>query len=192
MGGYEFGWLGELAPARPIDSAADVSLSFPQVFRSHAPYVLGLLRRLGVPPRDVEDVAQEVFLAIHAGLPSFQGRSRLKTWLCSICFHKVEDYRRQSYRRREVVTAQEPATIDEETPHEGIARKQRVLLLESILARLPDAQRQVFVLYELEELPMTHVARIVDCPLFTAYGRLRSARREVRTQFDRVMKRGGP
>lgn len=195
MGGYEYGWFGELAPATAMEPTDDAALTFTQVFRSYAPYILGLVRRLGVRPSDVEDVAQEVFLAIHASLPKFEGRARLKTWLCSICFHKVEDYRRQAYRRREVVTRAsevEPDTVDEDTPHEDIARKQRVQLLESILARLPDAQRQVFVLYELEELPMIDVARIVECPLFTAYGRLRSARREVRALFERAAKRGAP
>jgi RNA polymerase sigma-70 factor (ECF subfamily) len=190
MGGYEYGWFGELASARAMEPAQDSSLAFSQVFRSHAPYILGLVRRLGVRACDVEDVAQEVFLAVHAGLPNFQGRSKLKTWLCSICFHKVEDYRRQIARRREIITADEPTGVIDETPQDGIARKQRVLVLEAILARLPDAQRQVFVLYELEELPMCDVARILGCPLFTAYGRLRTARHEVRTLFERALKRG--
>lgn len=186
MAALEYSVLAELAGPAPTGLSDATPLTFAHVFRTHASYVLGLVRRLGVSARDAEDVAQEVFLAVHAGLPQFEGRSKLKTWICSICLHKVQDYRRQSSRRRETVSADPQAPPLTDTPQDDLLRKQRVQLLEDIIGRLPDAQRQVFVLYELEGLSMSDIARIVACPVFTAYGRLRIARREVRKQFERT------
>jgi RNA polymerase sigma-70 factor (ECF subfamily) len=189
MAALEYGVLAKLAAPAAAGLSDSTPLTFSHVFRAHAAYVLGLVRRLGVSARDAEDVAQEVFLAVHAGLAQFERRSKLKTWICAICLHKVQDYRRQSVRRRETISADPPALADDDTPHDGLLRKQRVRLLEEMLDRLPDNQREVFVLYELEGLSMSDIARTLACPVFTAYGRLRNARREVRKQFERAMLR---
>jgi RNA polymerase sigma-70 factor (ECF subfamily) len=63
--------------------------------------VLGLVRRLGVQEREVEDVAQEVFVIVHRQLPAFEGRSTLKTWLCGIALRTAANHRRKAYRRHE-------------------------------------------------------------------------------------------
>jgi RNA polymerase sigma-70 factor (ECF subfamily) len=186
MASFEYSVFAELAAPAPAELSDSVPLTFSHIFRTHAGYVLGLVRRLGVGPSDAEDVAQEVFLAVHAGLLQFEGRSKLKTWICSICLHKVQDFRRQMFRRRETISADPPPLTQADTPHDGLMRKQHVQLLDEIVERLPDPQRQVFVLYEVEALPMSDIARILRCPVFTAYGRLRDARREVRRQFARA------
>jgi RNA polymerase sigma-70 factor (ECF subfamily) len=54
-----------------------------------------------------------------------------------------------------------------------------------LLGRLDDEKRTVFVLYELEELPMIEVAQAVGCPLQTAYSRLHAARKAMRTLIQR-------
>ena len=49
-------------------------------------------------------------------------------------------------------------------------------LLVWALDQISEAQREVFVLHEIEEVPMSQVASRVECGLFTAYSRLRLAR----------------
>jgi hypothetical protein len=122
MASYEYSVLAELAAPAPAGLSDSAPLTFSYIFRTHAAYVLGLMRRLGVSAHDAEDVAQEVFLAVHAALPHFERRSKLKTWLCAICLHKVQDYRRQEYRRRETVSADPPLLADTDTPQEGLRR----------------------------------------------------------------------
>jgi RNA polymerase sigma-70 factor (ECF subfamily) len=177
-------------PSDRSSSRAQAPLTFIDVWTTHAGYVLGLLRRLGVASRDLEDVAQEVFVTVHAKLPAFEGRSQLKTWLCGICLRKAAEYRRKAYRRRELPTSDEPqGTHTEPLAEEELLRRQRAELLLQALASLPDKQREVFVLYELEELPMLEVARALRCPRFTAYTRLRAARASVRAFFEREQRR---
>ncbi len=164
-------------------AGAHAPLSFGDVFAAHAGYVLGLLRRLGVSATDVEDVAQEVFIVIHTRLPSFEGRSSLKTWLCGICVRKAADYRRKAYRRREALLgpSHEPSTPA--VAESDLERVRAAAQLERALSQLSEKHLQVFVLYELEELPMAEVARAVGCPRFTAYTRLHTARRKLRALF---------
>jgi RNA polymerase sigma-70 factor (ECF subfamily) len=157
--------------------------SFAEVFEAYAAYVLRLLTRLRVADADVQDVAQEVFLAIAQGLPRFEGRSALKTWVCGICLRKASDHHRRLGRRRE--TVKDCEQVDPTEPLAELLRKEDARLLDAALASLSEKQLQVFVLYEIEELEMAEVARALGCPRFTAYTRLRDARARVREFFIR-------
>lgn len=165
-------------------------LRFEAVFAEFAPYVLRVMPRLGVGTADVDDVAQEVFMAVHKGLADFEGRSRLRTWIYGICLRVAGNYRRRAHRRREVrgLDIEETfAPVQGETLERTRSRK----LLMSALEGLSERKREVFVLYEIEELSMAEVAQAVDCPLFTAYARLYAARREMKQAIERATQEGG-
>src|SRR3954469_16481511 len=72
-----------------------------QVFDEHARYIWRTLRHLGVSDADTPDLCQEVFVTVHDRLPSFEGRSSLRTWLYGICIRGASEPRRRAYVRRE-------------------------------------------------------------------------------------------
>jgi RNA polymerase sigma-70 factor, ECF subfamily len=150
--------------------------SFPTLFADHAPYVLRVMRHLGVAERDIQDQCQEVFVAVFRGLPGFAGRSALRTWIYGICVRVASNHRRKAYVRRERSVSEPPETVDPEA-HEAFERGQRWPALQRLLDTLDAEKRDVFVLYELEELSMREVAEACGCPLQTAYSRLHAARR---------------
>ncbi|MEO7733801.1 MAG: sigma factor-like helix-turn-helix DNA-binding protein, partial [Kofleriaceae bacterium] len=85
--------------------------------------------------------------------------------------------------------ANQARTSDEAAPRE-LARARAVL--DEILDELDDAKRAVFVLFELEEMPMSEVAKAVECPLQTAYSRLAAARKQVERAVRRRQLGGVP
>jgi len=174
-------WSQESEKA-PAPAAADAA-TFREVFSRYAPYVLGLVRRLGVRDAEVEDVSQEVFIVVHRQLPHFEGRSSMKTWLCGITLRTVANHRRKVMRRRE---ASMDGTRELHAAAEQDYRLERMddaTSLQRALDRLSPKLREVFVLYEIEELPMLDVARALGCPRFTAYTRLHAARAALRQQL---------
>lgn len=179
---------GGAARVRARDAAEPCTFTFEEVFAAYAAYVLGLLSRLRVPAADVQDVAQEVFLAIAQGLPRFERRSSVKTWVCGICLRKASDYRRKLGRRREVPASDtEIAELaDPGEPQTALLQRERAQRLQEALATLPEPQLQVFVLYEIDEMEMAEVARALGCARFTAYTRLRTARARLRAHFERA------
>jgi RNA polymerase sigma-70 factor, ECF subfamily len=151
--------------------------AFTAVFNEYAPYVWRVLRRLGVDQADVEDVCQEVFMVVHRRLPEFEGRSSLRTWLYAICVRRAGNYRTRAVRRHEVLNADRTDQAFEPTQLDQLERTRALRWLDRVLAELPPAQRDVYVLYELEQMTMQEVADVVGCPLQTAYSRLHAARR---------------
>lgn len=183
--------MGPILSMRERSKQAELptgTTQFDEIFRECAPYVWRLLGRLGVPASDVPDVAQEVFLVVHRRLPEFEGRSSVRTWIYSICVFVVRDSTRKRLRRREQVQVELPehGTPSEDAPDEALQRRHARQMVSEALAELSEEQREVFVLYELEELPITEIAQMLECPASTVYSRLSVARRSLRAAFARM------
>jgi len=153
--------------------------NFRDVYLQHFDFVWGALRRLGVREQDVQDITQKVFIVVYMKLPQFEHRSSLRTWLFRVCLNAASDYRRSAPVRREVAT--EPAEIDflsggHDDVHENSDARRRVGVAEAILNKLPEAQRLVFVLFELEEMSGGEIAELLGISVGTVRSRLRLAR----------------
>ncbi len=168
-----------LLPSSTAASAPAVESRVAALFHEHGRYLFRLLRRLGVADADVDDVLQEVFVIVHRKLPAFDANVVLRAWVYGICLRRAANYRKRNRARREIPTEEENerAEVDPRSPAEAIDEGKAREILEDILRGLPDEKREVFVLYEIEELPMQEVADAVGCPLQTAYSRLYSARK---------------
>ena len=144
-----------------------------------------VLARLGVQERDVPDACQEAFLVVHRRLPDYDpARCALSSWVYGICLRVASDYRRRHPNRRE--------TSDEALQHLALDAPQERNLetsrawgkLAAALDAMDSGKREAFVLYELEAVPMNEIAKILGCPLHTAYARLHAARRLVLRAFQ--------
>ena len=153
-------------------------MSFRAFYDEHVALVWRTLFRLGTARADLPDAVQEVFMVAFRKLPEFEGRSKPSTWLVGICYRVVSDRRRMAHVRREI--GHEGAMLlqrDERPgPDEMAERRERVELLDELLAELRPEQREVFVMFELAELSGKEIAAIVGAPLKTVFSRLRLAR----------------
>jgi RNA polymerase sigma-70 factor (ECF subfamily) len=159
------------------------------VFTEHAAFVLRSVRRLGVRESEVEDVAQEVFVVVHRKLATWNGTSTMRTWLFGIALRVASAHRRKAHVRRELPDggrAERAMDMGLSTPAEqpeAVRNNELRRQLDRALDTLDENKRAVFVLYELEGVPMTEIAQGLGCALFTAYGRLREARQQLRACF---------
>ncbi len=170
----------------PQESTAHPELEFRDVYRENAAFVWRVLRRLGVPPADAEDVTQEVFMVVLRKLDAFAHRSSLRTWLYGIAYRSASEHRRRAHVKSEVPTGAPDAGAADPPQPESLDRKRAREQLDAILAQLDGDKRAVFVFYEIEELSMNEVAEVVGCPLQTAYSRLRAAREHVEAAARRL------
>ncbi len=162
-------------------------LSFPELYRDNVAMLWRTLRRLGVRPADAEDACQDVFVVVHNKLDQFDWSRPMRPWLLGISVKIAAKYRRRVHVKRERLT-DIPLAVTQPVGATGLELQQAKMLLERILAGLPSAQREVFVLFELQEVPMTEVAEIVEVPLQTAYSRLYAARKRVAAEARRFQK----
>ena len=142
------------------------------------------LRRLGVPPRDRPDNAQEVFLVIHRKLRGGTDRALLPALVNTVCVRVASTYRRIAYNRHRTTLDAEAlqAALQVEADQElAIERRTFEAHVASLLDRLDQQKRTIVLLHDLRENTMADVARELGCPLQTAYSRLKSAHRALRS-----------
>lgn len=156
--------------------------AFTAIFRAHRALVWRVLRRLLGNDPELEDVVQNAFLEVHRALPSFEGRSKLSSWIARVAlnvgYHHLRrkksrpaDYRAEplSFDGREA-----GATGDPETAARAAEVRERV---QQILTTLPEKKRTVFMLIDLEGMAQEEVAEIVGASAATVRTRLFYARK---------------
>ncbi len=185
----------EFAASGPLMMRALVAddaraLGADDVYEQHADFVWRTLQHLGVRSADLEDLGQEVFVTVHRRLSTFDGRSKLTTWLFGICWHLVLRHRRRAYLRFELSQAEPPERIDPHTPEDRYAGEQARVRLERLLDKLSPERRATFMLFEVEGVSCEEIAELTGVPVGTVYSRLHLARKQVVATATRLRRAG--
>jgi RNA polymerase sigma-70 factor, ECF subfamily len=159
-------------------------------YELHADFVWRTLQHLGVRSSDLEDLAQEVFVVVHRRIGSFDGRSKLTTWLFGICLHLVQRHRRRAYFRLEFPHAEPPERVDLQTPELRYESAEANARLQLLLDKLSPERRATFVLFEVEGASCEEIAELTSVPVGTVYSRLHLARKEVKAAAARLRRSG--
>ncbi|HSO37096.1 MAG TPA: sigma-70 family RNA polymerase sigma factor [Labilithrix sp.] len=167
-------------------TAAFEAPGFDEVYRAEFGFVWRSAKRLGLRDAGLDDAVQEVFVVVHRRLAEFEGRSSLRTWLFGITLRVVRDHRR-SARRRDPGPPVDPDSLRATGggPAESAEKAEAVRLLHALLDELDDERREVFVMAELEQMPMPEIAEALGINVNTAYARLRVARQEFEQALGR-------
>jgi RNA polymerase sigma-70 factor (ECF subfamily) len=153
-------------------------------FRREVAYIFNTLQRLGARTSEVEDLAQEVFIALRRSWQHYDPTRPLRPYLFGLVFRVFSGYRRKY--KREVVFATLELRDGALNADELLQSKQARAVLMTALETIPLPRRAVLVMHELDEVPMRQVAAALSIPLFTAYSRLRTARKELEATVRRL------
>ena len=81
--------MGYLRPLRSAPPAPACESACLAAFDRELDYLFGTLRRLGAAPREVEDLAQEVFVVLHRNWPTVDTTRPLRPYLFGVAFRVV-------------------------------------------------------------------------------------------------------
>jgi len=171
--------------ARPaVDPSEDAACL--RLFQSQLDYIHNTLRRLGAPPGDVEDLLQEVFLALRGAWYRCDRSRPIRPYLFGIAFRILAAHRRK--REREVPFGNGDVADVHADLDERLLNRQARRMVFAALDRIPLARRAVLVMHELDDVPVATIASTLRIPLFTVYSRLRKARRELAVAMRRMLR----
>jgi RNA polymerase sigma-70 factor, ECF subfamily len=171
-------------------AAAPASLGFEPLYEQYYTYTSRTLRHLGVPLYDIEDAAQEVWLAVHRQLEQFAGRSSHRTWLFGIMVNVARNRRRSSKRHPRPAPLPEGLTAQGPDPELAQHGADALALVQRFLEPLDEGRRVLFVAHLLEDLDAAEVADLLGVDVATVYQRVRALRRAFRRWFDEQQREG--
>ncbi len=169
------------------------AMKFGDVYDKFHDKVNRYLERM-VGKNDAEDLTQEVFLKIDKGLPDFQGKSSLSTWVYRIATNAAVD-RMKSRSHREATATVALEEVNREPEDRGAEaaslsaereaiRKEMNECIREFVAKLPADYRVVIVLSEMKELKNQQIADILGISLDAVKIRLHRARTRLKAEFE--------
>jgi len=181
------------------DPSADLSnITFEGVYDDWLERVSRWVGRLGVRDSDRDDIVQDVFIIVHRRLAEFDG-TNIAGWLYRITRRKARDYRRLAWLKHIFSSSRqisENMLSTQRLPLNDLETKDKIELLERLLATLNEDQRAAFVLFEIEGKSGEEIAQLQQASLHTVRTRIHRARLKVRRlarldenvrhRFDRV------
>jgi RNA polymerase sigma-70 factor, ECF subfamily len=174
--------------------------AFEELVRRHQQRVFALVGGILRRREDAEDVAQHVFLKAFVSLKRFDQRSAFSTWLYKISVNECWDYLRKKKVRplvyesdlsEEQVSRLDGIVSQDRPPQAPSERAEAKELVERMLERLPEQDRQLLLLKEVEGFSVEELAKILDLNVNTVKVRLFRARGRIMEHYRKRMGLGG-
>lgn len=140
------------------------------------------VRRMVDDDHDAADTLQEVWIRILRGLPSLREPGRLRPWLFGIARRALVDRLRRAYARPKSL---QPPPEDTPTPEVDRDLIDDLGEVRDELSAMPIVEREVLMLFYLEELPLAQIAEVLAIPEGTVKSRLFRARKMLRDRLER-------
>jgi RNA polymerase sigma-70 factor (ECF subfamily) len=151
-------------------------------------------RWLSHSPADADDVVQEAILRAFRGFDSLRG-SNVKAWLLTIVKNCHLTALKQQQRRAFVPLPEEQDAQDSPAmiattpdPESTSIRRDEERTLDRLMSALPEEQREVLALREIEEMDYREIAAVTNVPIGTVMSRLARARAALKVRW---LKEGG-
>lgn len=172
-------------------AAGDSSLFEAFVLKETSTF-LGFFRRLGVGPSEAEDLVQEVFLKLFRNANTYQPTGRFQAFAFRVARNAwIDRSRRAALRPRnlEGLSKDEDspafdAPSDDPRPEVHAQNKEEALRVGEALLQLSEAQRLVFELGVIQELPYGEIASALEIPEGTVKSRMFHAVRNLRQLLE--------
>lgn len=167
--------------------------AFAHLARRHGPALYRYVLRLLSDPADAEDCVQEVMLAAWKGLPSFRNESSIRTWLLVLGRNQAQKLSQR--QRPSFPQSGSRPTLDFDAavaqirdlradPERDTIEGGLQIALDAALLLLPERQRSVWILREVEDLSYAEIASVVGLTPTAVRGLLQRARTAIATSLQ--------
>lgn len=170
--------------------------AFELLVTRHRKAVYNFIVRFVRDPAQAEDVLQETFLRIVKSADAYEKQAKFTTWMYTIARNLCVDASRRGKHRKAASldapvngeadapalierVADAGATIDRQAIGRQMAER-----MQQAIAELPDEQREIFLLREVNDLQFNEIAEIVGCPENTVKSRMRYALEKLREALE--------
>ncbi len=134
---------------------------FPVIVDQYSQPLYWKIRSIVLSHDDADDVLQNTFMKAWKNLPTFQGKSKISTWLFRIAINEALDFLRHQKSMIQTSSDAEPGIANRLLADEYFDGDRGQAVLQEAIATLPDVQRTVFTLRYYDELKYSEISKIL-------------------------------
>jgi RNA polymerase sigma-70 factor, ECF subfamily len=169
-----------MAERVPADHLPDTGIGFPDLVRRHQSMVFSIALHFLTDRSAAEELAQDVFLQLHANLLSLKSEDHVIFWLRKVTAHRCIDYkRRRTVPQVSLEEVAEPA-VPARAEDPFLQRK-----LRQVIASLPEKPRLVMILRYQEDMGPEEIAEALSMPVATVKSHLQRTLALLREKVSR-------
>ncbi|PFN06384.1 RNA polymerase subunit sigma [Bacillus cereus] len=145
-------------------------------------YILKVVFSILRHQEDAQDITQEVFVKVHASLPTYQFRG-FKTWITRIATNHAIDYKRKQAQQKEelsLLVAEQKYNKSAHNTETLLLTKEQKLLIEQKVREIPENYRDVVLAHYLEEKSYQEIATQQNAEVKTIEMKLYRARKWIK------------
>lgn len=165
--------------------------AFGLIVKQYQEYAFKLAFRIVCNEEDAKDVVQESFIKIWRNIHSYYPSVKFATWMYKIVTHSAIDHYRKNARRGSV--SLDESSIDTlhqadlEAVHNNQSNRELSELIRKIAGGLPEKQRLVFVMRDLQGMNSDVVQEILEMPATQVKSNLYHARKTIREKIRALL-----
>ena len=168
----------------PNDLENEASLE--TIIKDNEPKIINLIYGMTGDYHIAQDLAQETFIKAFRSRQSFNGQSKISTWLYRIAVNTTIDYQRKQFGRKENPAEELETKLDEtQNPDQKCQKTAMRKMLFKAISQLPNEQREVYTLKEINGCSTKEVAEILNISVELAKWRLHRARMLLRKSLTK-------
>ena len=172
-----------------------------QLVKEEEGRLLGFIRKRVPREEDARDIAQDVYYQLTAGFDDIRSLASLTSWLFAVARNRITDHYRKKKPERlsdqvvrssggegELLMLEDILPALTRSPEDEYMRGVIWETIEASLEQMPEAQREVFVMNEFEDMSFKEIATLTGEGINTLLSRKRYAVTYLREQLKELYK----
>ena len=156
--------------------------AFEELYRIYHPRLTRFLLKFARRPQIIEEVLNDSMMVVWERADSFNGASKLSTWIFGIAYRKAMKAINRQDEPVEDREAEDRMSLDA-SPEDQLGARKRQILLKSAIDELSPDHRAVLELTYYQEMGYREIAQIMSCPVDTVKTRMFHARRHLKRRL---------
>ena len=145
--------------------------AFSVIVKEHSEEIYRHIRRMVLVHEDADDIAQNTFIKAWMNIDTFQGKSRISTWLYRIAINETLTFLNKNKGTLVSLDTPEGAIAEQLESDTFFNGDKADAMLQEAIARLPEKQRLVFNMKYYDEMKYEEISSILD----TSVGALKAS-----------------
>ncbi|MDH3359967.1 MAG: sigma-70 family RNA polymerase sigma factor [Desulfobulbaceae bacterium] len=143
-------------------------------------------------PEEANDLVQDIFVTTYRSLPSLREPPKFSAWLNQLALNHCRNRYRKLQRSGFFTSTSTddiivPELLSSDTPEHNMERDERIKMVRKVIASMPETEKEIIILRDLQELSYEEISDTLGLPLGTVKSKLNRARHTFKNKIKHLL-----
>lgn len=167
--------------------------AFNLLVRMYQNRIFNLTRNYVKDEEEAKDLTQDIFITVYRSLDRLRDDAKFGAWLYQLALNHCRNRykrlkRRGFFNNLSLDDPDSPLQLSQgETPEKTLERRNLERFVRTAIAAMPEAEKEILLLRDLQELSYEEISTILNIPLGTVKSKLNRARLALKDRLSTIL-----